>query len=49
MNKYIKAAITGSLEGIRETPRLYFAPVIAFFKWMYRVAEQARQEQHKRN
>lgn len=42
MNKYLKAAVDGSLQGIRETPRLYFAPVTALAAWMYRVTESVR-------
>ena len=46
MNKYLKAAVDGSLQGIRETPRLYFAPVTALLGWMYRVTESVRLKHH---
>jgi len=34
MNKYVKAALSGALQGIRETPRLYFAPLVAIGRWL---------------
>lgn len=39
MNEYLKAAVDGSLAGIRETPRGFFAPAIAFFKWAKRITD----------
>lgn len=46
MNKYLKAAVDGSLRGIRETPRLYFAPITALLAWMFRVTESVRLKHH---
>lgn len=33
MNKSLQAALEGVLAGIKETPRGFFAPGIAFFRW----------------
>ncbi|UGB45432.1 hypothetical protein LQ772_15855 [Frateuria edaphi] len=46
MNTYLKAAVDGSLQGIRETPRLYFAPVTTLLAWMYQVTESVRLKHH---
>lgn len=39
MKKYVKAALAGALQGIRETPRLYFAPLAAMGRWLLRTTE----------
>jgi len=37
MNEYLKSAVEGSWAGIKESPRGFFAPAIAFFGWAMRI------------
>lgn len=41
MNDNLKAFLEGVVEGAKETPRGFFAPVIAFFAWLNRVTDEA--------
>lgn len=41
MNDNWKAFFEGMVEGAKETPRGFFAPVIAFFAWLNRVTDEA--------
>ncbi len=41
MNDNFKAFLEGVVEGAKETPRGFFAPVIAFFAWLNRVTDEA--------
>jgi hypothetical protein len=41
MNDNLKAFLEGAVEGAKETPRGFFAPVIAFFAWLNRVTDEA--------
>ena len=41
MNDNLKAFCEGVVEGAKETPRGFFAPVIAFFAWLNRVTDEA--------
>lgn len=34
MNKYVRAALDGAWQAIRETPRQYFSPIVAIFRWL---------------
>lgn len=39
MSKNLQAALEGALAGIMETPRGFFAPGIAFFRWAMGVTD----------
>ena len=41
MNDNLKAFLEGAVEGAKETPRGFFAPVIALSRWMCRVTDEA--------
>ncbi|AGG89021.1 hypothetical protein [Rhodanobacter denitrificans] len=41
MNDNVKAFIEGFVQGVKETPRGFFAPVTAFFRWLNRVTDEA--------
>jgi len=41
LNENFKAFLEGAVEGAKETPRGFFAPVIAFFAWLNRVTDEA--------
>ncbi|MBB6187529.1 hypothetical protein HDE77_001893 [Rhodanobacter sp. MP7CTX1] len=36
----MEAFWSGAMEGLREAPRSFFAPLITLFRWMYRVSEE---------
>lgn len=36
MNKYVRVALDAARQAIRETPRQYFAPLVAIFRWFVR-------------
>jgi hypothetical protein len=44
MNDNFKDFKSGFVQGVRETPRGFFAPVIAFFRWMDRVTDEAMKD-----
>lgn len=41
MSAYLKAFFEGFVEGARETPRGFFAPITALFCWLNRVTDEA--------
>ena len=41
MNEHLKAFFEGAVEGAKETPQGFFAPVTAFFAWLNRVTDAA--------
>ena len=41
MNENLKAFWEGAVEGAKETPRGFFAPVTAFIAWLDRVTDEA--------
>lgn len=41
MNDVLKAFLDGCAQGARETPRGFFAPVVALFRWLDRVTDEA--------
>ena len=41
MNEILKASWHGFVKGLRETPRGYFAPLVALCRWLYRVTDDA--------
>ena len=53
VNEYLKAAVDGFMQGAKETPRGFIAPLIALVRWMDRVtgdgmAESKCRESHDR-
>jgi Protein of unknown function (DUF2384) len=44
MNDNFKDFKSGFVQGVRETPRGFFAPVIALFRWMDRVTDEVMQD-----
>ncbi len=40
MNKYMKAIWAGCVQGAKETPRGFFAPLIVLVRWMSRVSDE---------
>jgi hypothetical protein len=53
MNEFLKAFKDGFIQGARETPRGFFAPVVALCRWLNRVTDQAmskkgRQDERRR-
>jgi hypothetical protein len=44
MNDNFKDFKSGFVQGVRETPRGFFAPVIAFFRWMDRVTDEVMKD-----
>lgn len=49
MNEYLEAARDGFVQGVKETPRGFFAPVIALFRWMARVTNGVLAESQASN
>jgi len=41
MNNYLKAFVEGCIQGAKETPRGFFAPAVALFRWLNRVTDEA--------
>ena len=41
MNDNLKAFFEGAVEGAKETPRGFFAPVTGFIAWLDRVTDEA--------
>jgi len=41
MNEFLKAFKDGFIQGARETPRGFFAPVVAVCRWLNRVTDEA--------
>ena len=41
MNEILRASWHGFVKGLRETLRGYFAPLVAFCRWLYRVTDEA--------
>jgi hypothetical protein len=53
MNEFLKAFKDGFVQGARETPRGFFAPVVALCRWLNRVTDEAmskkgRQDERRR-
>lgn len=46
MNEYLKSFVDGFVQGARETPRGFFAPITAFFGWLNRVTDEAMHRSH---
>jgi hypothetical protein len=44
MNNNFKDFKSGFVQGVRETPRGFFAPVIALFRWMDRVTDEVMKD-----
>ncbi|MEY2116978.1 hypothetical protein [Rhodanobacter sp. FW106-PBR-R2A-1-13] len=40
MNPRVEAMVQGFMQGARETPRGFFAPVIVFFRWLDRLTDE---------
>lgn len=49
MNENFKAFIEGVVEGAKETPRGFFAPVTAFVAWLDRVTDEALEHPSSKN
>lgn len=47
MNENLKAFCEGFVRGAKETPRQFFAPVIALYRWIGRLSDEVVQEQHQ--
>jgi len=41
MNENLKAFLDGFIQGAKETPRGFFAPITGFFRWLNRVTDEA--------
>jgi hypothetical protein len=41
MGEYGKAFVEGCKQGAREAPRVFFAPLVAMFRWLNRVTDEA--------
>jgi hypothetical protein len=53
MNEFLKAFKDGFIQGARETPRGFFAPVVAMYRWLDLVTDEAmkgkgRQDERRR-
>lgn len=42
MNKYLKAALAGARDSLREAPGQYFAPYVFVFRWLGRLKRGGR-------
>jgi hypothetical protein len=40
MNDNLKAFATGFIQGVKETPRGFMAPVLALIRWLDRVTDE---------
>ncbi|MGH8159345.1 MAG: hypothetical protein ACREPQ_14590 [Rhodanobacter sp.] len=44
MSDYLKAFWNGCIQGAKETPRGFFAPLVALFRWLDRATDEALAE-----
>ncbi|WP_181952546.1 hypothetical protein [Vulcaniibacterium gelatinicum] len=40
MRVFFKGFLEGAAQGLRETPRGYLAPALAFFRWLFLVTDR---------